>query len=136
EPTPHLAPAFAAVRRRLEAQLAALDREPPAVELREGYPLEYARGTVAELSFRARDDYAVERVRIFARPAGGSFRELPAARSSFGYGIEIGPDFHRNGTVELYVVATDLSGHEGSLGSRERPLLLRRTQGFGRMIGD
>ncbi|HEX5758119.1 MAG TPA: hypothetical protein VF121_02900, partial [Thermoanaerobaculia bacterium] len=136
EPTPHLAPAFAAARRRLEQQLAALDREPPVVELREGHSLEYARGTVAELSFRARDDYEVAGVRIFARPAGGSFRELPHTRSAFAYTVEIAPDLHGNGTVELYVVATDLSGHEGRLGSRERPLRLSRSEGFERMIGD
>jgi hypothetical protein len=134
EPTPHLAAAFAEARRRLETQLAALDREPPVVELREGYLLQYARGTVAELSFRARDDYGVERVRIFARPPGGSFRELPAERDSFGYTVAIGPDFHRNGTVGVYVVATDVSGHEGRLGSRERPLELRRTGDFERMV--
>jgi hypothetical protein len=134
EPTPHLAPAFAEARRRLEEQLAALDREPPVVELREGYLLQYARGTVAELSFRARDDYGVERVRIYARPPGGSFRELPAERSSFGYTVAIGPDFHGNGTVGVYVLATDVSGHEGRLGSRERPLELRRTEGFERMV--
>ena len=134
EPTPHLAPAFAEARRRLEEQLAALDREPPVVELREGYLLQYARGTVAELSFRARDDYGVERVRIFARPPGGSFRELRAERDSFGYTVTIGPDFHGNGTVGVYVVATDLSGHEGRLGSRERPLELRRNEGFERMV--
>jgi hypothetical protein len=73
-------------------------------------------------------------VRIFARPPDGSFRELPAERSSFGYTVAIGPGFHGNGTVGIYVLATDLSGHEGRLGSRERPLELRRTEGFERMV--
>ncbi len=137
EPTPHLAPAFAAERQRFTAQLATLDGAPPVVELREGYGLQYARGTVAELSFRVRDDYGVEQVRVMARRAGGgAMREIPSQRGSFGYTVEIGPDFHGNGTVELYVVATDVSGHEGTLGTPERPLRLERIKGFGERAGN
>jgi hypothetical protein len=136
EPTPHLAPAFAAAHQRFAAQLAALDQAPPVVELRDGYLLQYARGTVAELSFRVRDDYKVDKVKIMARPAGGAARELPPRRDSFGYTVEIGSDVHRNGTVELYVLAYDLSGHEGRLGSKEQPLRLERIQGFEHLVGN
>ncbi|HSG40470.1 MAG TPA: protein kinase [Thermoanaerobaculia bacterium] len=135
EPTPHLAPRFAEARARLEELLARLDKEAPKVVLRDGYYLEYARGTVAELSFRATDDHAVKDVKIMARAEGGKFRELPAEQSrSFYFTVEIAPDFHKNGTVEIYVVATDLSGHEGYLGSRDQPLVLKRKQGFERLI--
>lgn len=135
EPTPHLAPRFAEARARLEELLARLDKEPPKVVLRDGYLLEYARGTVAELSFRATDDHKVKDVKILARPEGGKWKELPAEKSrSLYFTVEIGPDFHKNGTVEIYVVATDLSGHEGMLGSREQPLVVKRKQGFERLI--
>jgi serine/threonine protein kinase len=135
EPTPHLAPRFAAARTRLAALLAQLDKQPPQVALRDGYYLEYARGTVAELSFRTTDDYQVKDVKLMARPEGGKFRDLPLETSRTGYStVRIDPGFHRNGTVELYLVATDLSGHEGYYGSPEKPLQLKRKQGFERLI--
>jgi serine/threonine-protein kinase len=134
-PTPHLAPRFAAARQRLEALLAQLDREPPQIVLRDGYLLEYSRGTVAELSFRATDDYQVKDVKLLARPQGGKFRSLPLETTRSGYStVKIDPGFHRNGMVELYLVATDLSGHEGHYGTADKPLQLKRKQGFERLI--
>lgn len=135
EPTPHLAPRFAEARKRLETLLAQLDSQPPQLVLRDGYLLEYARGTVAELSFRATDDYQVLNVRLMARPEGGKFKELPLETTRTGYStVALDPGFHHNGTVELYVVATDLSGHETYLGSADKPLQLKRKQGFERLI--
>lgn len=136
EPTPHLAPRFAEVRTRLETLLARLDQQPPQVVLRDGYLLEFARGTVAELSFRTTDDYQVKQVKLMARAKGGKFRELPLETTRTGYStVAIPPGFHNNDTVELYVTATDLSGHEGYLGSADKPLVLKRKQGFERLIG-
>lgn len=127
EPTPHLGPRFDEARRRLRSQLAQLDQAPPRVALREGYALEYDRGTVAELSFRVTDDYEVRSVKLMARPPGGGMRELDVEANRAGYyTVAIPPSFHRNGTVELYLVARDLSGHEGSLGSPDKPLRLAR----------
>ena len=135
EPTPHLAPRFAEARRRLQDQLAQLDKEPPQIVLRDGFLLEYSRGTAVELSFRATDDYQVKDVKLLARPKGGKMRELPLQKTRTGYyTVEISPAFHQNETVELYVVATDLSGHEAYLGSRDKPLQLKRRQGFERLI--
>ncbi len=135
EPTPHLAPRFAEARTRFENLFTQLDRNPPQVVLRDGYLLEYARGTVAELSFRATDDYQVKDVNVLARVQGGRFRNLPLETTRSGYStVTIAPSFHNNGTVELYVVATDLSGHEAYLGSSDKPLQLTRKQGFERLI--
>jgi serine/threonine protein kinase len=135
EPTPHLAPQFAAARKRLGDQLARLDQAPPQVVLRDGFLLDYSRGTVINLSFRATDDYQVKDVKFLARPQGGKMRELPLEKSRTGYyTVEIAPTFHQNETVDFYVVATDLSGHEASLGSRDKPLQLKRKQGFERLI--
>jgi serine/threonine protein kinase/tetratricopeptide (TPR) repeat protein len=130
EPVPHLAAQLEDIRKRLEDQLGQLDRQPPQIVLRDGYFLDYDRGRVVELSFRVTDDYQVRDVKLMARPEGGKMREMPLDRSNLGYTVEIGPDFHRNGTVELYVVATDFSGHESSFGSREQPKRLQRRQGF------
>ncbi|MFL6193761.1 MAG: hypothetical protein ACJ75H_06290 [Thermoanaerobaculia bacterium] len=135
EPTPHLAPRFAAARARLEEMLARLDKEPPKLVMRDGFLLEYARGAVVELSFRAQDDYEVKDVKLMARPEKGKYRSLPLEASRAGsYTVEIDPAFHQNGKVDLYVVATDLSGHEAYLGSAEKPLVLNRKQGFERLI--
>jgi hypothetical protein len=134
QPTPHLEQRFAEAKQRLEAQLARLDAEPPQVVLRPGYALDYWRGTVITLSFRVTDDYEVKSVKVFARPESGRMTELPLKKSGFGWDVSIPPSFHQNGTVELYVVATDLSGHEGYLGSKENPLRLQRRQGFQQLL--
>ncbi|HEY0514906.1 MAG TPA: hypothetical protein VGH73_23630 [Thermoanaerobaculia bacterium] len=135
EPTPHLAQRFQEARARLEDLLSRLDREPPKVTLRDGYLLEYSRGTVAELSFRATDDYQVKDVKLMARAEGGKYHDLPLDKNRSGYyTVQIQPAFHQNGNVDFYVVATDLSGHEASLGSRDQPMQLKRRQGFERLI--
>jgi tetratricopeptide (TPR) repeat protein len=134
QPTPHLEQRFAEAKQRLEAQLAQLDAEPPQVVLRPGYPLDYWRGSMVTLSFRVTDDYEVKSVKVFARPESGRMTELPLQKSGFGWDVKIPPSFHQNGTVELYVVATDRSGHEGYLGSKENPLRLKRRQGFQQLL--
>ena len=135
KPTPNLAPRFAEARSRLENLLARLDGHPPELVLRDGYLLDYSRGNVVELSFRVKDDYEVRGVKVLARPEGGKFRELPVEKARAGYyTVRIEPGFHQNGTVDVYAVATDLSGHEGFWGSRDKPEQLKRKQGFERLI--
>ena len=134
EPVPHLAARFEDIRKRLEDQLGQLDRQPPQIVLRDGYFLDYDRGRVVELSFRVTDDYQVRDVKLMARPEGGKMREMPLDKSTLGYTAELGPDFHRNGTVELYVVATDVSGHESFFGTPGQPKLLQRRQGFEQIV--
>jgi hypothetical protein len=123
KPTPHLQAQLEKARQRLEAQLAQLDQAPPVVELRPGVALEYSRGNPVQLELRVRDDYLVHSVKMMARPPGGKMREMPLEEHRGGgyWSIELPVSFHQNGTVEFYVVATDLSGHEGSLGTREKP---------------
>jgi len=78
-----------------------------------------------------RDDYKVASVKVFARPEGGGrMVEMPLKHDGFVYDVAVQPSFHQNGTVDFYVVATDCSGHESSLGSREQPLRLKRRKGF------
>ncbi len=131
EPTPHLAARFAEARKRFEDQLNELDKDPPQLVLRDGFLLDYSRGTVIELSFRATDDYEVKSVKLMARPQGGKMRELPLQKTRTGYyTVEIPPAFHQNETVEFYVVATDSSGHTSYLGGPDKPLQIKRRQGF------
>ena len=135
KPTPHLEKRILEARQRLEGELATLDAQPPQVVLRDGYALDYSRGTVVTLSFRVTDDYEVKSVRLFARPEGGRMREMTMQKSGLAYyTVEIPPSFHQNGTVQFYVVATDLSGHESTLGTAGQPLELKRQQGFERLL--
>ncbi len=134
EPVPHLAAQIADLRKQLEEQLALIDQKPPQVVLRDGFFLDYDRGQVVELSFRVTDDYLVRGVKLMARPEGSRMREIRLEKSTLGYTAEIPADFHRNGTVEIYVVATDASGHEGFFGTPEVPKLLQRRQGFEQLV--
>jgi serine/threonine protein kinase len=131
KPTPHLEAEYGAQMGRLQALLDRVDARPPTVELRDGYLLDYDRGTVANLSFRVRDDYKVTGVKVYARSGGGGrMVELPYRKDGFVYDVAVPPSFHQNGTVDFYVVASDYSGHETSLGSRDQPLHLKRRKGF------
>jgi hypothetical protein len=129
-PTPHLEASFREAEARLQALLARLDGRPPEVELREGYLLEYDRGMVANVSFRVRDDYKVESVKLYARAGGSRMVEMPYERKGFAYTVALTPAFHRNEDVDFYVVATDVSGHQSTLGSRDKPLQVKRKRGF------
>jgi len=134
EPVPHLAAQIADLRKQLEEQLAFIDRQPPQIALRDGFFLDYDRGQVVELSFRVTDDYQVRSVKLMARPEGGRIREMPLEKSTRGYTAKFPPDFHRNGTVEIYLVATDPSSHEGFFGTPNQPKLMQRRQGFDRLV--
>jgi serine/threonine protein kinase len=134
-PTPHLAARFQEARARLEDLLARLDQEAPKLVLRDGFMLDYARGTVANLSFRASDDYEIKEVKLMARPEGGKYHDMPLEKTRTGYyTVEIPVSFHQNGTVDFYVLASDLSGHETYIGSRDQPMQLKRQQGFQRIV--
>ena len=83
------------------------------------------------------DDYRVERVAAWVRPdSGGDFREIALAAGDGGsYPLEVTPQLHGNGSVLLYVVAVDRSGHTSSLGSAEQPLRLERKGWLKRLTG-
>jgi hypothetical protein len=131
KPTAHLETPYNEVKQRLETLLAQYDNSPPTVELRDGYLLDYSRGTPVNLSFRVRDDYKVTSVKIYARPGGGGkMQEMQYVKDGFSYTVAITPAFHQNETVDFYVVATDPSGHETFLGTRDKPMQLKRKKGF------
>jgi serine/threonine protein kinase len=128
KPTPHLAAPIEQARKRLEAQLAQMDQGAPTIELRPGFGLEYSRGNPVQLGFRVRDDYQVRSVEMWAKPPGGKMKEMPLeAHLAGGYwSVELPVSYHQNGTVEFYVQATDLSGHEGWFGTKAQPLKVTR----------
>jgi hypothetical protein len=125
-PTDRLRPTLDAARTRLQARLADLDRLPPKIALAPGSAEEIVKGKPAEVVLAVSDDFRVERVRVFARPEGGRFAEVPTHAVEGEVVAEIPPELHQNKDVELYATAADPSGHVGTLGSADKPLRIRR----------
>ena len=121
----------------LEARLAELDVSPPEIELVGGAELTYKKNESARLELLATDDYRVVSVKAMLRPEGSSaYREIPLSETEGGrYRLEISREIHRNGPVEVYFDAMDISGHVGSLGSSAEPLVVARKGVFKRILG-
>lgn len=122
-------PEVASLRERLARQLAALDAAPPSVAPpAAGYKWEYSKGQVAKIDVTVSDDHAVARVTMFFRKKGEEvFRSLPMSKTSAGtYVGEVVPAVHGDQDLQFYVLAEDFSGHQGKLGSPEKPLEVKR----------
>jgi hypothetical protein len=134
-PTPRFEARFRDARGRLERQLASLDKAPPSIELA-APPAEYEKGAPARLAFRVTDDYAVKTVVVRARAEGtAAYADLQPTRTGDGYAVDVPPSLHQNRTIEYYVVATDLSGHRGELGTAQSPRKLRRKRWYEKILG-
>ncbi len=138
-PPARMAARFAATRSDLERRLAEVDAAAPAVEVGGAAGAEYAKDEAAQLSFRVRDDYRIERVTVHARVAGEPWQVIPHSRGGGDarageYEVEIAPDFHRNEPIELYITATDPSGHTGGAGDADAPIEIKRRRWFRRLI--
>ena len=72
---------------------------------------------------------------LVVRAEGGAWTELPCNRSGSDCTVEVPEAVHQNKTIELYAVATDLSGHKGQLGSAEKPQAIRRKHWYDRLRG-
>jgi serine/threonine protein kinase len=119
---------FTQTRARLEQLLQQLDTASPTVELKRGFKLEYEKNKAVVVPLHVTDDHGVKSVQFFARVEGNPrYVELPVANlAPAEYTVEIAPGFHQNHTVEIYVAASDHSGHVTRLGTSEAPLKLKR----------
>lgn len=137
EPNRRLASRFEQTRERLEALLAQLDRQPPELSLRGGPEVVYEKGKPARLPLRITDDHGVKSAEVWARAEGGRFEKIAVRQvSGADYEVEVSPELHGNKTVEVYVVASDHSGHASQLGSADRPLKIKRKRWINRVLGD
>src|SRR5262249_48756533 len=137
KPTPRYAARLREARQRLEGELARLDKNPPVVQLGvKPAALEFEKGATVRIPFSVTADFQVKRVVVPVRPEGGAWTELPCPRAGADCTVEVPPALHQNRTIELYVVATDLSGHQGQLGSAEKPQLIRRKHWYDRLRGN
>lgn len=118
----------AEARGRLERLLVELDKGAPSVQARPGWKAEYEKGKNALVLIKVADDYGVKAVSAMGRVEGAkSYTEIPVRRGpGSDYTIEVPSAFHRNETIELYVTATDASGHTGQLGKPEAPFKVKR----------
>jgi hypothetical protein len=137
KPTPRYQARFSEARARLESQLAQLDLHPPVVQLgAKAADLEFEKGAAARIPLKITDDYQVKTVTVRVRPeGGGAWTEMACNRSGPDCTIEVPESLHQNRTVEIYVVATDPSGHKGQLGSPEKPQQIRRKHWYDRLRG-
>ena len=126
---------FREARQRLEAVLREIDANPPALEIPAALKLEYSKNKPFVLVVRITDDHAVKAATLFMRvKETESYKEMAMRRTQESeWSGEITPALHDNKAVELYVVATDHSGHTGQLGGPQQPLTLKKKWGiFGR----
>jgi serine/threonine protein kinase len=127
-PPPYYEERFRQERARLEALLQQLDAKPPVVELPAALKLEYQKNKPFQLTVHITDDHGVKSASVFVRVKGTDrYQELPLSRGAGGeWRAEITPAMHQNKAVELYLVASDQSGHTGRAGSAEQPLQLKK----------
>ncbi|HXU43962.1 MAG TPA: protein kinase [Thermoanaerobaculia bacterium] len=135
-PTGPYAERFRELSERLKGELAQMDQNPPAVELREGSATEFDKGATARISLKVTDDFQVAKVTLFARPEGATWQALDLRQSGAFYTAEIGPTFHQNKNIQWYATAADNAGHTAQLGSAEAPKTLKRKKWFDRLRGN
>ena len=130
-PNEHWTARFQQARERLQTQLTDSDREPPQITLTGPAEPVYKKGQVVTLPLRITDDLGVEGAEAYARPEGGAYRKITLRPlGGTGYEIQILPDLHQNKDIDLYVTATDRSGHTGTLGTAQRPFKIKRKKWF------
>jgi serine/threonine protein kinase len=135
-PNERYADRFRQARERLEAQLVQLDRNPPQISAPGVAEMAFEKGATVTIPLRITDDLEVASAEAWARPEGGRFTRVNV-RSLGGssYEIEVSPDLHQNKSIDFYVKAADSSGHEGTLGSVQRPEKIKRKKWFSKIRG-
>jgi len=123
---------FSQARQVFAAQLAKMDANPPRVALKGGFKLQYKRNTMVRIPIEIVDDYRVVTATITlktaARPTYSSVQLEHIMDDT--YAFQVTPEMHGNKPVYFYVTATDYSGHTGSLGSPEQPMILDKKGWF------
>ncbi len=123
---------FQELETRLRESLRARDAQPPRVMLQPGFKLRFKKNQTLVIPFLATDDLGVASVTVHIRRKGErNYREVPLHHASGDYWpLQLTPQLHGNTTVELFVTATDGSGHTGSLGTAQRPLKVLRKRWY------
>ena len=82
------------------------------------------------------DDYRVERVVVHARnEADDGYLQFPLQPDGDGiFNFVVAPELHGNKNVYFFVVAKDVSGHVGRMGSQEEPTKIARKKWFKKLL--
>jgi serine/threonine protein kinase/tetratricopeptide (TPR) repeat protein len=132
QPTAAFQERYAAARSRYSAQLAKLDSGTPRVTLTGDFQLKFKKNQTVRIPFTITDDYRVASAKVMVKTASRpTYSEIELEHTSgSSYVFEVSPSVHGNKSVEFYVIATDRSGHNGYLGSKEDPLVLKKKWGL------
>lgn len=120
------------VRGQLEEQLARLDAKPPVIAVDGNVDLGFRKNQALTLPLRITDDYRVVSAVVLLRREGErDYRELPLEPTGTGtWSFTLTPELHGNENVELYIVASDRSGHESRLGAGGGPMKIERKRWY------
>ncbi|NOZ95911.1 MAG: hypothetical protein GXP47_14400 [Acidobacteria bacterium] len=131
-PTGSYVARFQDLQARLRQSLRARDAEAPKVMLQPGFKLRFKKNQDLVIPFLVTDDLGVASVTVHIRRKGErNYREVPLHHASGDHWpLKLTPQLHGNTTVELFVTATDGSGHTGSLGTAQRPLKVLRKRWY------
>jgi serine/threonine protein kinase len=123
---------FAEAQKRFEQQIAGLDAQPPEILLPPDFNFAFKKDTTVVVPITVTDDFRVRRVVVFVKgKSDASFREIELRPVSQGlYRFEATPAVHGNAKLFFYVVATDQSGHQSTLGDAAQPLQLDRKRWY------
>jgi len=132
QPSGRFVKLYADARAQLQRQLTEMDAQAPTVVIVNADQLGYKKKEPCKVHIRVTDDYKVVGAKAMVRTeAVRTYREIPLTKTSADqYLLEVSPDLHGGGDVELYVEATDPSGHTGRLGSAEKPVKIDRRKGL------
>jgi hypothetical protein len=135
-PNERYAERFQQARERLQSQFSQLDRNPPQIAMTGPSELSYKESETVTIPLRITDDQDVKSTEAWARPEGGRFSKVSVRHlGGSDYEIEIGPALHQHKSIDFYVTATDPSGHEGSLGTVQRPQRIKRKGWLSKVLG-
>ncbi|REJ83234.1 MAG: hypothetical protein DWQ36_15345 [Acidobacteria bacterium] len=123
---------FAALRQRLQDQLARLDAQAPTIRRASQEELEFRRDEPLRLTLQIADDYEVVAAELSVRDADGAVTVLPLEVQDGSVTVEILPGVHGGRDIGLWVTATDRSGNVGALGSASQPIEAKRHRWYRR----
>ena len=135
-PNERYAERFQQTRERLQSQFVQLDRNPPQISMTGPSELSYKEEETVTIPLRIADDQGVKSTEAWARPEGGRFTKVSVRHlGGTDYALDIGPALHQRKSIELYLTATDQSGHEGALGTAQRPQRIKRKGWLSKVLG-
>ena len=135
-PTPDLQAAVDRARAALENRLSEMDADDPTIQFATASELSFKKNETVVVPLKVSDDYRVERVVVHARnEADDGYLQFPLQPDGDGiFNFVVAPELHGNKNVYFFVVAKDVSGHVGRMGSQEEPTKIARKKWFKKLL--